>query len=163
LAGVAGVVLADGATQQAAAQIARQLEGLFVEVLCLEPQAIAGDSGEDGALAQLVRALEAAQAARVLVVSSSYGNVTRDLLLALVAWPEADAVVPRTQHGSQPLCALYRSAALLPVAREQLAAGHLELQPLLERVGASYLDEAELALVDPGGSALVPVATGSMP
>ena len=76
------------------------------------------------------------------------------LLLALVAWPEADAIVPRTADGSHPLCALYRRDSVLPVARARLAAGVLELRGLLGATDTRFLDEAEMERLDPAGHAL---------
>src|SRR5262245_12769728 len=69
----------------------------------------AGDGpGPRCALRGVVSALATARAERVLVVATDLPFVTPELLLALIAWPEADAVVPRTADGVHPLCALYR-------------------------------------------------------
>ena len=43
--------------------------------------------------------------------------VSDALLLALVAWPEADAVLPRAGEGRHALCALFARERVLPVAR----------------------------------------------
>jgi molybdopterin-guanine dinucleotide biosynthesis protein A len=95
----------------------------------------------------------------VLVVATDLPLLTPDLLLALVAWPEADAVVPRTAEGSHPVCALYRVEVVLPVARARLAAGRLALHGLLDAVATSYLEAEDLARVDPEGAALTNVNT----
>jgi molybdopterin-guanine dinucleotide biosynthesis protein A len=107
----------------------------------------------------LVSALEAAAGERVLVVATDLPLVTPDLLLALVAWPEADAVVPRTGAGSHPLCALYRRDAVLPIVRSRLAAGDLGLQALLDATDTRFLDAAEVERLDPEGHALANVNT----
>jgi molybdopterin-guanine dinucleotide biosynthesis protein A len=151
----------------AATRVARLLAGLFEEVLLVggdPPSEAPGRrvpdlEGPRCALRGLTGALQSACAERVLVVATDLPLLTPDLLLALVAWPEADAVVPRTRDGSHPLCALYRREAVLPVARSRLAAGELGLTDLLDAVGAAYFGEADLAAVDPGGTALTNVNT----
>jgi molybdopterin-guanine dinucleotide biosynthesis protein A len=150
-----------------ATRLARLLEGLFEELLLVggDPPAdapgrrVADPEGPVCALRGLVAALEAAQAPRLLVVATDLPLLTPDLVLALVAWPEADAVVPRGASGVHPLCAIYRREALLPLARERLAAGRLDLRGLLDAVATSYLEPDDLARVDPTGRALTNVNT----
>jgi molybdopterin-guanine dinucleotide biosynthesis protein A len=91
----------------------------------------------------------------VLVVATDLPLLSPDLLLALVAMPEADAVVPRTPDGAHPLCALYARDAVLPVARANLASGRLALSAVLDAVHTAWLEGRELILVDPDGSALL--------
>lgn len=151
----------------AATRVARLLAGLFEDVLLVgggPPAAAPGrrvpdPEGPRCALRGLAGALEAALAERVLVVATDLLLLTPDLLLALVAWPEADAVVPRTRDRSHPLCALYRREAVLPIARSRLSAGELDLAGLLDAVDTAYLDDADLAAVDPDGAALTNVNT----
>jgi molybdopterin-guanine dinucleotide biosynthesis protein A len=107
----------------------------------------------------LVTALTVATSERVLVVATDLPFVTPDLLLALIAWPEADAVVPRTPDGVQPLCALFARDSVLDVAREHLARGDLKLSGVLDAVDTRYLDPDALARVDPDGLALTNVNT----
>jgi len=85
--------------------------------------------------------------------------VPADLLLALVAWPPADVVAPRTGGRVQPLCALYRCDTVLPLARQNLAAGRLALRALLDEVEVEVglLEDADLAEIDPTGLALTQV------
>ena len=150
-----------------ATRLARLLGGLFEEVLI-----VGGDPPDDApgrrvpdpegpvcALRGLVAALEAARSARVLVVATDLPLLTADLVLALVAWPEADVVVPRDARGIHPLCAIYRREALLPLAREHLAAGRLELRGPLDAVATSYFGPDDLARVDPSGRALTNLNT----
>lgn len=47
--------------------------------------------------------------------------------------PEADIVVPKTERGYHPLCAVYTPACLEPAAR-RLAGGRLELTGLFDDV-----------------------------
>jgi molybdopterin-guanine dinucleotide biosynthesis protein A len=151
----------------AAVRIAHLLGDLFEEVLLVggepPPEArgrrVADPEGPTCALRGLTSALDAAAGERVLVVATDLPLVTPDLMLALVAWPEADAVVPRTGDGYHPLCALYRRDAVLPVARSRLAAGELRLRDLLAALDTSYLDGRELERVDPEGIALTDVNT----
>ena len=87
-------------------------------------------------------------------------HLSLELLLALTAWPEAQAVVPRDAEGQlHPLCALYDREAVLPVARERLARGQRALHGLLEAVETDELDAETLAVLDPGGRALANVNT----
>ena len=84
---------------RAAAQIARRLASLFEEVVCVgsEPPADTRGrracevDGPPGVLRDIASALAAASAERVLVVTAGAEGVSPDLLLALVAWPEAEA------------------------------------------------------------------------
>lgn len=145
-----------------ATRVARLLAGIFEEVLLVggrpPPDApgrfVADAPGPRCALRGLVGALAAAGAPRVLVAATDLPLLTADLVLALVASPEAAAVVPRSADGAHPLCALYARDAVLPIAREQLASGRLAISGVLERVGTAWLEGADLARVDPDGRAL---------
>jgi molybdopterin-guanine dinucleotide biosynthesis protein A len=150
------------ASDEPATRIARLLETLFEDVLLVgdaPPDGAPGRrvpdrDGPPGALRGLVTALESAAAPRVLVVGCDRGGVTPDLLLALVASPEADAVVPRDDRGVHPLCSLYARDAVLPPARQALEAGDGDLEALLAAVETHQLSPEDLAAVDPEGRAL---------
>jgi len=117
-------------------------------------------AGPQCALRGIAAALAATACERVVVVSTDLPLVTPDLLLALVAWPEADAVVPRDASGRHPLCAIYRREPVLAVAQQRLAEGRLQLQGMLDAVGNSVsIGAADLARVDPDGNALLNVNT----
>jgi len=176
LAEIAGAVLLGGASQRMgedkaflalagvplAVRTARLLESLCEELLLVggEPPAgapgrrVADPPGARCALRGLVAALEVARAPRVLVVATDLPGLTADLLLALVALPEADVVLPRSAAGLEPLCAIYRREAVLPLARAQLAAGRLALHELLGELETTTLAGAELAAFDPDGGVL---------
>jgi len=176
LASVSGAVLVGGASSRMgrdkallelegvawATRVGRVLASLVGDVLLVggSPPAeapgrrVADPEGPVCALRGLVAALAEARAPRVLVVATDLPLVTPDLLLALVAWPEADAVIPRGEAGPHPLCGLYRREPVLAVARQQLAAGRLKLQELLEAVDTSWFGPEQLAHVDPDGLAL---------
>ena len=78
-----------------------------------------------------------------------------DLLLALVALPEADVVAAaRRTRGPSRSARSTRASAVLPKAREHLAAGRLALRELLAELGTSPLAGAALRTFDPDGAAL---------
>lgn len=176
LADVAGAVLLGGASERMgrdkarlalggetlAARTAKLLASLFEEVLLVggEPPAdapgrrVADPPGTRCALRGLVAALGAARAPRVLVVATDLPGLVPDLLLALVALPEADVVLPRGARGFEPLCALYRRDGVLPVARAHLEAGRLALRELFDGLSVSTLEGEDLAALDPDGAAL---------
>jgi molybdopterin-guanine dinucleotide biosynthesis protein A len=181
IASVAGAVLVGGASSRmgrdkarlavggvaGATRAARLLAGLFEEMLVVggDPpdetpgRRVPDPEGPSCALRGLVAALEAARSPRVLVTATDLPLLTADLLLALVAWPEADAVVPRTADAAHPLCALYARDAVLPLARAHLASGKLAMRALLDAVETSYLAPEVVARIDPTGRALVNVNT----
>ncbi len=147
-------------------RVARLLAELFEEVWLVggdpPPEApgrrVADGPGPASALRGLVTALETASAnpaEHVLVVATDLPFLTPELVLALVAWPEAEAVVPRDAAGPHPLCALYRREPALRIARERLREERLALRGLLDGLDTAYLEGAELASVDPEGRALI--------
>jgi molybdopterin-guanine dinucleotide biosynthesis protein A len=110
--------------------------------------------GPPCALRGLVAALEAARAPRVLVVAADLPLLGAELLLALLAWPEADVVLPRSARGLEPLCALWERAAAGPVARRHLEDGRLALHELVSALRPSFLEGPDLRAVDPDGTML---------
>jgi len=181
LSGVAGAVLTGGASSRmgsdkallavggvaTATRVARCLAQLCEDVVLVggDPPADApGRRAPDGdgprcALRGVIAALDATRVERVWVVATDLPFVTPDLLLALVAWPEADAVVPRTPDGAHPLCALYRREPALATARVNLAAERLALSALLAAIDTRYLEGADLRAVDPDGTSLINLNT----
>jgi len=184
LATVSGAVLTGGASrrmgsdkahlefdgQPAAGRVARLLAGLVSDVSIVggsPPQAtatvgvrfVADVAGPQCSLRGLVSALSAARSDWVLVVATDLPFVTPELLLALVAWPQADAVVPRDANGRHALCALYHRDPVLAVARERLECGELALAGLLDAVETAYVEGEALERIDPQGAALTNVNT----
>ena len=123
-----------------------------VAILC-GPRARYGDRGrrlvldaaEGGPLAGLAAALDDAAGADALCLAVDLPNATVELLAALAALdPAADAVVPVTARGPEPLCALYRAACRGPVAR-RLARGELKMTSFWPDVRVRALEGAALA------------------
>ena len=176
IAGVTAALLVGGASSRmgrdkarlplgsvaAATHLAGMLGSLFEEVLLVggdppdeaQGRRVPDPEGPRSALRGLVGALEAASSERILVVATDLMSLSPELLLALLVWPEADAVVPRTGTRLHPLCALYRVEPVRPVARRRLRAGELALVDLLGELRVSYLEGPDLRAVDPDGSAL---------
>jgi molybdopterin-guanine dinucleotide biosynthesis protein A len=155
LASVAGAVIPGGAMQpavrgeaRATAQIARLLATLFEEVICVgsEPPADAAGrrarefDGPPGVLRDIGSALAAATAERVLIVAADAEDVSPDLLLALVAWPESEAVVPRARGAALPSCAVYRREAALRAIRGEFASQRNDVRGWLETLETAYVD-----------------------
>jgi molybdopterin-guanine dinucleotide biosynthesis protein A len=173
---VAGAVLVGGASSRMGAdKAALELGGVALATRCadtlaalVEDVVLVGGAPPDAApgrrvpdppgprcaLRGLVGALAACDAPRVLVLATDLPFVTRDLLLALIAWPEADVVAPRGARGPEPLCALYHRAPALALARHALEAERLALHALLDALDTRYLEGADLAAVDPERRAL---------
>jgi FdhD protein len=177
LANVAGAVLVGGASTRmgsdkaqrpfagvpGATRTSRLLAAHFEEVLLVggTPPAdavgrrVADGEGPACALRGIVAALAATSAERVLVVATDLPLLTPALLLALVAWPAADVVLPRSANDHlEPLCAVWSRGSALAVARENLVAGRLALHELVARLDATVLDAADLHAIDPDAVAL---------
>jgi molybdopterin-guanine dinucleotide biosynthesis protein A len=142
-----------------ATRTARLLADHFEDVLLVggEPPADApgrrlpDPEGPRSALRGLVGALAAARGSRVLVVATDLPLLGPELLLALVAWPEADVVLPRLDGRFEPLCALWSREAALREARARLAAGRLALHELVAALRHEALEGPDLRAVDPDG------------
>jgi len=97
-----------------------------------------------GPLGGLDAALAAAGDDDVLLLACDLPNVTRPMLAHLIhRRGGADAVVPRTEHGYHPLCAVYGQSCRTPVER-RLREGSLRMQDLLSELKIQVLDESEL-------------------
>ena len=96
----------------------------------------------------MVGALEAATNPRVLVLSHDLPRLSPDLLLALTAWPEADAVVPVDAQAEHPLCAIYRRDPCLEIARAALASKRLLLRDWLAEIDTARVSLEELGFLE---------------
>lgn len=158
----AALLLGGGPPASDPARLAGALARLFEDVMWVGGEPPPGAAGRgvpdvEGpacALRGLVSALASARSERVLVLDGRLRDPAPELLLALVAWPEADLVRPRTPDGAQPLCAIYRRARVLELARARLAEGRLALHELASALETAELDPAELARLDLDVSAL---------
>ena len=109
-----------------------------------------------GPLGGLHAALSAARGAAVLVVACDMPFLSAPLLRHLLTLADGapggdvvDIVVPRTERGYHPLCAVYTRACLEPIAR-RLADGRLTLVALLDDVRVRVVTaEALAAFGDP--------------
>jgi molybdopterin-guanine dinucleotide biosynthesis protein A len=113
----------------------------------------------DDPLALVAAGLRAATAERVLVVAADVPPNETLLLLALLAWPEADVVLPRTSDDRRhALCAVYRREAALLAADRAISAqtSNLDanLAAWLDALAAEELSGADLAAVILDESAL---------
>lgn len=97
-----------------------------------------------GPLGGLDAALAAARDDAVVIVACDMPFVTHALLEHLVRLTvDADAVVPRTEHGYHPLCAAYTRACQAAVAR-RLADGRLKMTDLLEDLRVRVVPPQEI-------------------
>jgi molybdopterin-guanine dinucleotide biosynthesis protein A len=80
-----------------------------------------------------------------IVIACDMPYVSAPMLVHLCTLArEADAVVPRTDRGYHPLCAVYGRACLDPVAR-RLAAGRLKMTDLFDDVRVRAVTAEELS------------------
>jgi len=113
-----------------------------------------------GPLGGLVTALAQAQDEWLLAVAADMPHLTPEVIRAL--WDlrgDADAVVPITPKGLEPLLALYRVEACLPVAREILATGRRRPTAIFGRVKTVEVPADALRSVDPDLRSLINVNT----
>ncbi len=143
------------------------LDSLFIETLLVggDPEAdapgrrVADPAGQACALRGLVGALEAATNPRVLVLATDLPLLSADLLLALTAWPEADAVVPVDAQAEHPLCAIYRRDACVESARAALASNRLVLREWLDEIDTARVSLTRLGFADDDSALLTNVTT----
>ena len=98
-----------------------------------------------GPLAGLEAALTEARHDVVVVVACDMPGITASFLAQLLARVESvDAVVPRTESGYHPLCAVYRRTCL-PVVSQRLADGRLAMKGIFDAVRVREVSGPELA------------------
>ncbi len=151
----------------AATRLAGLLEGFCAEVLLVggtpPPDApgrvVADPEGPPSALRGLLGALSAARTEKVLVLATDYLAVTPELLLGLLAFPEAAAVVPRNKEHRHPLCAVYRREPARAAAASAFAEGNFTLGSFLDALESNWVEGAHLSRLDASGTALANVNT----
>ena len=145
--------------------IDRQLAALAavaddIRIVCTDPDRYAAlglrvitDAIPDaGPLGGIYSALLDAAHERVIVVACDLPFVTAALLRRLVEEadaPGADAVVPRSARGLEPLCALYTTRCAA-AAGDRIREGKLQVAGLLDAVRTRILEPDALAPYDEG-------------
>jgi len=100
------------------------------------------DQPDEGPLAGLATALAAVDTDRAVVLGCDMPLVDADALAALRdGLDTADAAVPRTDGGPEPLHAAYRVDPTLTAARAALDDGERSLRALLGRLTVAYHDD----------------------
>ena len=121
--------------------------------LPLVPDAIPGR----GALGGLYTALKAASHPLVAVVACDMPFASVEIFTAcrdlLIADPTLDAVIPATEHGLEPLHAVYRRSTCLPLVEQAIAADQWRLISWHEHAKIHTLPPEEVARLDPQGLA----------
>ena len=85
----------------------------------------------------------------VLAVACDMPLISENLLKLLISKMEgADAVVPRTAKGLEPLCSLYR-AGLYPLFEELIGKGEFSIRKAFADARATYVEEDDLRVADP--------------
>ena len=113
-----------------------------------------------GPLGGLATALAETTDEWMLAVGADMPHLTPRVIRAL--WElrgDADAVVPVTPKGLEPLLALYRVEACLPAAREVLATGRRRIVAVFGHVKTVEVPEDALRRVDPDLRSLINVNT----
>jgi molybdenum cofactor guanylyltransferase len=110
-----------------------------------------------GALGGIYTALVASPHDRTLVVACDLPFLSAALLVHM-AGIDADLVIPRTERGYEPLCAVYSRACARSI-RERLTRGELEASRLPEGVRVAEVGPETLAAYDPDGLLFVNVNT----
>jgi FdhD protein len=135
-------------------------EALEEAGLPAEVQIIRDEVAYQGPLGGLVTALAATTDDWMLAVGADMPHLTPEVIRAL--WDlrgDADAVVPVTEKGVEPLLALYRVAACLPAARAVLETGRRRPTAVFSRVKTVEVPAEALRAVDPDLRSLINVNT----
>ena len=116
-----------------------------------------------GALGGIYTALQAAGQPLVAVVACDMPFASPAILRAcrdiLVANPGLDVVIPSTEHGLEPLHAVYRRATCLPAVKAAIDSGQWKVISWHGGVNVRALTPTEITQLDPDGSAFVNVNT----
>jgi molybdopterin-guanine dinucleotide biosynthesis protein A len=100
---------------------------------------------QSGPLGGLDAALAAARDDRLALIGCDMPFVTAAFLARLVALSDhADAVVPRTERGYHPLCAVYRRSCH-PAVMRRLAERRLKMLDLFEDLRVHVVEHADIA------------------
>ena len=112
-----------------------------------------------GPLGGLYTALVRSPTARTIVVASDLPFLTVAFLRHLAArLRDADAAVPRTAMGTEPLCAVYDRGCIEPI-RARLERGERRMSALADTARVTEIGPSEIAPFDPGGTLFFNVNT----
>lgn len=111
-----------------------------------------------GALGGIYTAVTASTAERVLVVGCDMPFVSLPFLRMLADVPGADVVLPRSERGYEPLCAIYSKACAAGL-RARIERGELHAAVRPEGVRVVEIGPEVLAAYDPDGLLLANVNT----
>jgi molybdopterin-guanine dinucleotide biosynthesis protein A len=111
-----------------------------------------------GALGGIYTAIVTSPCERTLVVAGDMPGLALPLLERLVQPTAADVVVPRTERGYEPLCAVYSARCAAPI-RRRLESGWLQASQLPEGVHVEEIGPETLAAYDPDGLLFVNINT----
>lgn len=91
-----------------------------------------------------------AQTDRVFCTACDMPFLKKELVQVLLneADPHWDVIIPRTDEGFQPLCAVYSKRCLKPI-EDQLNRGDLKISNFFSRVKVKEIPEADLRAADP--------------
>jgi len=115
-----------------------------------------------GALGGLYTALSAASHPYAAVVACDMPFASPEIFLtelALLRETGADAVVPRTNAGTEPFHAVYRCETCLPHVRQAIERGLRRADDWFERVNTRYMDGDEIHPYDPDSLAFFNINT----
>jgi len=95
-----------------------------------------------------------------LLLACDMPFASRPLLTLLLTLSDGyDVIIPRTENGLHPLCAVYRRSICLPLIRTALDAHCRRVISFFDEVRVREVGPDELQLVDPDGVALMNVNT----
>ena len=115
-----------------------------------------------GALGGLFTALSTARYPYVAVVACDMPFASYEIFaneLALLQETGADAVVPRTDAGTEPFHAVYRRETCLPYIQSALQAGKRRVDAWFSKVNIRYLEPEEFLPYDPQHLAFLNINT----
>lgn len=120
---------------------------------------VLADRFPGSSLGGLYTGLSGADTPYVFVASCDLAYPNLEVLKGLCALRDGfDAVVPRTEHGFEPLFALYAKSCLCPI-KEQLERGEFCAYAYYPQLKIRYLAGDELSHLDPAGTAFVNLNT----
>lgn len=115
-----------------------------------------------GALSGLYTALSAASHPYLAVVACDMPFANAELFAAeliLLRETGADAVIPRSEVGTEPFHAIYRCETCLPYVREVLEAGKRRVDAWFDQANIRYMEPHEILPYDPTKLAFLNINT----